>query len=156
MTLPTRSPSRFDTPVAVLAARYRLLLQRLVAKLTPLSLGRLYALPQGYITGWSADIIGLPLSFEPESVRDRLSLTEGKTEADLTEALASLPPGLAHSRNLHAADVYPVGAGSVGSVGFVGSVHRLLVLGTLSQPARCGRPPMRIYILKNREESSSI
>ena len=38
----------------------------------------------------------------------RLYLRKGKTEEDLTEALASLPAGLAHSRNLHAADVYPV------------------------------------------------
>ena len=38
----------------------------------------------------------------------RLHLSKGKTEEDLTEALASLPAGLAHSRNLHAADVYPV------------------------------------------------
>ena len=40
--------------------------------------------------------------------RRRLYLRNGKTEEDLTEALASLPSGLAHSRNLHAADVYPV------------------------------------------------
>ncbi len=126
-----------------------LLLQRLVAKLTSLSLGQVSALPQGYITGWSADIIDATLSFKPESVRDRLSLTEGKTEADLTEALASLPRGLAHSRNLHAADVYPVGAGC-----FVGSVHRSLVLGTLSQPARCGCPPMRIYISKTERSQA--
>lgn len=38
----------------------------------------------------------------------RLYLRKGKTEEDLTEALASLPASLAHSRNLHAADVYPV------------------------------------------------
>ena len=102
----------------------------------------------------SLTVISPTLIFKPETARNRLSLTEGKTEADLTEALASLPPGLAHSRNLHAADVYPVGAGSVG---FVGSVHRSLVLGTLSQPVRCGRFSMRICIKKterSREEST--
>ena len=97
----------------------------------------------------SLTVMDPTLSSKPEAVRDRLSLTEGKTEADLTEALASLPPGLAHSRNLHAADVYPVGAGSVGSVGFVGSVHRSLLLRTLSQPARCGCLPARICLVKN-------
>jgi len=41
----------------------------------------------------------------------RLQIPEGKTEAELTEALLTLPDGLAHSRNLHAADVYPATSG---------------------------------------------
>ncbi|KAK9838542.1 hypothetical protein WJX81_006152 [Elliptochloris bilobata] len=54
--------------------------------------------------GWEPDTFSYSTAF-------RLRLQEGKTEEDLTEALASLPAGLAHSRNLHAADVYPETSG---------------------------------------------